>query len=158
MAQAPIPDGAVFRVFLKDGRALPSYGESAVTGDRVVFTLIIGSTKEQTSLQLVSLPVSSVDVARTSRSSLVQTDAAEMRVWSGSVSDEGRGLPKMKVPKPSSSEDPDVLDAHPPAGCGRPPSTRANCSPRSMRPSARFSSSRPVRPSTPAATPLPRSC
>ena len=30
---------STFRVFLKDGRALPAYGESAVVGDRVVFSL-----------------------------------------------------------------------------------------------------------------------
>jgi hypothetical protein len=66
-AQAPIPDGAVFRVFLKDGRGLPSYGESAITGDRVVFTLIVGAARDKSTLQLVSLPSAAIDVPRTSR-------------------------------------------------------------------------------------------
>jgi hypothetical protein len=66
-AQVPIQDGAVFRVFLKDGKALPSYGESAPTGDRVVFTLIIGGVREKPALQLVSLPMSRIDVDRTGR-------------------------------------------------------------------------------------------
>ena len=66
-AQAPIQDGAVFRVFLKDGKGLPSYGESATTGDRVVFTLIVGGVRDKPALQLVSLPASSVDIDRTSR-------------------------------------------------------------------------------------------
>ena len=66
-AQAPIQDGAVFRVFLKDGRGLPSYGESATTADRVVFTLIVGSPREKPALQLVSLPASAIDVERTIR-------------------------------------------------------------------------------------------
>ena len=66
-AQAPIQDGAVFRVFLKDGKGLPSYGESATTGDRVVFTLIIGGVREKPALQLVSLPASVIDIDRTSR-------------------------------------------------------------------------------------------
>lgn len=67
LAQAPIQDGAVFRVFLKDGKGLPSYGESAMTGDRVVFTLIIGAAREKPALQLVSLPASVIDLDRTSR-------------------------------------------------------------------------------------------
>lgn len=65
-AQA-IDPGAVFRVFLTSGEALPSYGESAVVGDRVVFTLLVGSTQGQTAMQLVSLPRTSVDLERTVR-------------------------------------------------------------------------------------------
>ena len=61
---APAP-GAIYRVFLKDGQALPSFGESAFVDDRVVFTLVIGHPLEQSSLQLMSLPVQVVDVERT---------------------------------------------------------------------------------------------
>lgn len=62
-----IDAGAVFRVFLTSGQALPSYGESALVGDRVVFTLLVGGSNVQPVLQLLSLPVSRVDVARTRR-------------------------------------------------------------------------------------------
>jgi len=70
--QAPAVDaGAVFRVFLKNGTALPSYGESAEAGDRVVFTLLVisnaGGGDQQRSLQLMSLPASAVDLERTRR-------------------------------------------------------------------------------------------
>ena len=66
-AQSPPPDaGAVFRVFLKNGEGLPSYGEAAIAGDRVVFTLLVGGTQGQRALQLISLPASSVDLERTS--------------------------------------------------------------------------------------------
>jgi hypothetical protein len=69
--QAPAVDaGAVFRVFLKNGTALPSYGESAEAGDRVVFTLLVigsGGSGPQRSLQLMSLPASAVDLERTRR-------------------------------------------------------------------------------------------
>ena len=59
--------GAVFRVFLKTGQALPSYGESAVVGDRVVFTLLVGSADARATTQLMSLPADRVDLARTRR-------------------------------------------------------------------------------------------
>ena len=36
----------MFRVFLKTGDALPSYGEAAIAGDRVVFTLIVGTAPQ----------------------------------------------------------------------------------------------------------------
>jgi hypothetical protein len=59
--------GPVYRVFLRDGRALPTYGESAVIGDRVVFTLMVGDGSVSTQYQLISLPAGSVDVDRTAR-------------------------------------------------------------------------------------------
>jgi hypothetical protein len=61
----PVGAGAVFRVFLKSGEALPSYGEAAVAGDRIVFTLMIGAEPPGNSLQLISLPVDRVDPERT---------------------------------------------------------------------------------------------
>ena len=66
--QAPAVDaGAIFRVFLKNGTALASYGESAEAGDRVVFTLLIVGAGQQQTLQLMSLPASAVDLDRTRR-------------------------------------------------------------------------------------------
>jgi hypothetical protein len=65
-AQSPRLDaGAVFRVFLKTGEALPSYGESAIVGDRVVFALLMGVEDTQPALQLMSLPAARVDLDRT---------------------------------------------------------------------------------------------
>jgi hypothetical protein len=65
-AQA-IDAGAVFRVFLKNGQALPSYGESAIVGDRIVFTLLVGAADARPTVQLMSLPADRVDLARTRR-------------------------------------------------------------------------------------------
>jgi hypothetical protein len=62
-----IDNDAIFRVYLKSGQALPAYGESALVGERVVFTLLLGATSARTSLQLMSLPAASVDVDRTRR-------------------------------------------------------------------------------------------
>jgi hypothetical protein len=59
--------GSTFRVFLSDGRAIPSYGESAVVGDRIVFTLLVSATAGPPALQLMSLPLPSVDLPRTQR-------------------------------------------------------------------------------------------
>ena len=63
----PIDAASMFRVFLTDGQAIPSFGESAVVGDRVIFTIIVGDGGARTTMQLVSLPASTVDVARTAR-------------------------------------------------------------------------------------------
>jgi len=65
-AQA-IDAGAVFRVFLKNGQALPSYGESAIVGDRIVFTLLVGAADAHPTVQLMSLPADRVDLVRTRR-------------------------------------------------------------------------------------------
>jgi hypothetical protein len=59
--------GSIFRVFLNDGRAIPSYGESAVVGDRLVFTLLVAASAGPPALQLMSLPLPSVDLPRTQR-------------------------------------------------------------------------------------------
>jgi hypothetical protein len=64
---ASVDPGPVFRVFLNDGHALPSYGEYAVLNDRVVFTLVIGSGGLSTQYQLMSLPLTAVDLERTTR-------------------------------------------------------------------------------------------
>ena len=73
LVTAAVPQGqsidaaSMFRVFLMTGEALPSFGESAVVGDRVVFTIVVGDGGAKTALQLVSLPVATVDVSRTAR-------------------------------------------------------------------------------------------
>jgi hypothetical protein len=54
-----------FRVFLKDGQVLPSYGESVVVDDRVVFTLPLGAPGTHSALQLMSVPSAAVDLERT---------------------------------------------------------------------------------------------
>ena len=56
----------VFRVFLKDGTALVSWGEYAHVGDQLVLTLPVGAGARRT-YEFVSLPVSSVDMAKTER-------------------------------------------------------------------------------------------
>ncbi len=64
-AQVLDPAGS-FRVFLSDGRWLPSYGEYALVDSRIVFMLPVGSGA-RLQLQLMSLPVSQVAVDRTAR-------------------------------------------------------------------------------------------
>jgi hypothetical protein len=59
--------GSTYRVFLKNGDALPSYGEAAVVEDRIVFNLSIGGIDGPLTLQLISLPLPLVDLDRTSR-------------------------------------------------------------------------------------------
>ena len=59
--------GTAFRVFLNDGRTLAVYGQSAVVGDRLVFMLPIGDMTAHLELQLMSLPLALVDLARTTR-------------------------------------------------------------------------------------------
>jgi hypothetical protein len=65
--QQTIDADAIFRVYLKSGQALPAYGESALVGDRVVFTLLLGASPTPTSMQLMSLPAANVDLDRTRR-------------------------------------------------------------------------------------------
>ncbi len=65
----------VFRIFLKDGTPLISYGEYTRTGDRVVFSVPLGSVASPEAFQVVSLPADAVDWARTAR----YTDAARYR-------------------------------------------------------------------------------
>src|SRR5262249_28156061 len=51
----------------KTGAALPSLGEAATVGDRLVFTLIVGDGGSDSEYQLMSLPLTSVDVDKTAR-------------------------------------------------------------------------------------------
>lgn len=54
-------DPALFRIFLKDGTALASYGEFARVGDRVVFTMPLGEHRQQ----LATVGAGEVDWTRT---------------------------------------------------------------------------------------------
>lgn len=60
-------DATLLRLFLSDGTALVSYGEFARLDDRVVFSMPVGGTGDQPRLQVVSIPATAVDWARTDR-------------------------------------------------------------------------------------------
>jgi hypothetical protein len=62
-----MPPGATHRVFLTDGRAIPSYGESIQVDGRLIFTLLVTGTAGRNEMQLMSLPASAVDLERTNR-------------------------------------------------------------------------------------------
>lgn len=64
-APAATPADPTFRLFLKNGRTITSYGEYARVGDRVVFSTELGASAGQPRLQLVSLPSSDIDWTRT---------------------------------------------------------------------------------------------
>lgn len=55
----------LYRIFLVDGSALVSYGEYARVGDRVVFSMPLGTRANEAQLHLVTLPASVVDWERT---------------------------------------------------------------------------------------------
>jgi hypothetical protein len=61
-AQAPTQ---LYRVFLRDGSALASFGEWTRVNDRVVFSMPLAPGAGPGDLHLVSLPVSRVDLERT---------------------------------------------------------------------------------------------
>ena len=62
-----VASDATFRVFLRTGDALPSYGEPAEVGDRVIFTLVMGEPAGRERFQLVDLPAAAIDLDRTRR-------------------------------------------------------------------------------------------
>ena len=67
-AAALAPDEAtLFRVFLKDGTTLVSYGEFARVGDRVVLSIPTGAPHPNPALQVVTLAANRVDWDRTNR-------------------------------------------------------------------------------------------
>ena len=70
MAYAQSPETSLFRLFLLDGDTLVSYGEFARVGDRVVFSVPLGSTPENRTLHLVSVAADKVDWPRTDEYSL----------------------------------------------------------------------------------------
>lgn len=64
----PTPATALlFRIFLRDGRTLTSYGEYARVGDRVVFSLPLGDAGANPRLHLASVPAGDVDWTATDR-------------------------------------------------------------------------------------------
>ena len=60
-------EAGLYRVFLRDGAVLVSYGEFARVGDRVVLSIPVGELTETPNLQVVSIPQSAVDWDRTDR-------------------------------------------------------------------------------------------
>jgi hypothetical protein len=60
-------DPSLFRVFLKDGASLVSYGELARVGDRIVFSMPTAASAENPQLQLVNIPLEKIDWERTER-------------------------------------------------------------------------------------------
>src|SRR6185295_6511584 len=60
-------DATLFRVFLKDGTSLVSYGEFAHVGDRIVFSMPTSVTSADPELHLVNLAGDRVDWDRTMR-------------------------------------------------------------------------------------------
>jgi len=60
-------ESTLLRLFLADGTALVSYGEFAKLEDRVIFSMPVGGTSEQPRLQVVTIPATAVDWARTER-------------------------------------------------------------------------------------------
>jgi hypothetical protein len=58
-------DASLYRVFLRDGSTLVSYGEFARVGDRVVVSVPLGASGAAPDLQLVSLPADAVDWEKT---------------------------------------------------------------------------------------------
>jgi len=66
LAAAAADDVTLLRVFLTDGTSLVSYGEPALAGSRVIFSMPTAATPNPP-LHLVNLPLERVDWERTSR-------------------------------------------------------------------------------------------
>jgi hypothetical protein len=64
-AQQSPPDASLYRVFLRDGSTVLSYGEFARVSDRVVMSVPLGSTAAAPDLHLLSIPSESVDWEKT---------------------------------------------------------------------------------------------
>jgi hypothetical protein len=60
-------DATLFRLFLKDGATLVSFGEYTRVDDRVVFSMPVGGSQDEPRLQVVWIPAASVDWTRTNR-------------------------------------------------------------------------------------------
>jgi len=57
----------LFRIFLRDGHSIVSFGEFARVDDEVVFAMPVGGLADAPRLHVVSLPASAIDWARTDR-------------------------------------------------------------------------------------------
>lgn len=64
-AQVEATDTTLYRVFLRDGSTIVSYGEYARVGDRIVVSLPLGGSAATPNLQLLSLPADAVDWDKT---------------------------------------------------------------------------------------------
>lgn len=64
-AQTSPADATLYRVFLRDGSTLVSYGEFARVADRVVLSMPLGGTPAAPKLQLLSIPSATVDWEKT---------------------------------------------------------------------------------------------
>ncbi len=60
-------DSIFYRLFLRDGTSIVSYGEFARVADRVVLSIPVGDPAASPNLQLISIPDTSVDWERTDR-------------------------------------------------------------------------------------------
>src|SRR5260221_9110017 len=65
LAQPAQEDGTLYRVFLRDGSTLLSYGEFARVADRIVMSVPLGTTTAGPDLHLLSIPADAVDWERT---------------------------------------------------------------------------------------------
>ena len=64
-AEATAADAVLYRIFLKDGGVLVSYGEFASVADRVVLSMPIGGTETAPVLHLISIPEKAIEWERT---------------------------------------------------------------------------------------------
>ena len=64
-AAQPVFEPTLYRIFLKTGTPLVSWGEFARVGDRVAFTMALGDPNRPDTLQMVSLPSDVIDWDRT---------------------------------------------------------------------------------------------
>jgi hypothetical protein len=60
-------DATLFRLFLRDGTSVVSYGEFARVDDQVVFSMPVGGPSDQPRLHVVTLPAAEIDWNRTDR-------------------------------------------------------------------------------------------
>jgi hypothetical protein len=60
-------DATLFRLFLRDGTSVVSFGEFARLDDQVVFSMPVGGPTDQPHLHVVTLPSSEIDWTRTDR-------------------------------------------------------------------------------------------
>jgi len=67
VSTAAAADATLFRLFLKDGSSMVSYGEYSRVDDRVVFSMPVGGSADDPRLQVVWIQSASVDWPRTDR-------------------------------------------------------------------------------------------
>lgn len=60
-------EATLFRIFLRDGSSVVSFGEFARLDDQVVFSMPVGGRTDEPRLHVVTLPASEVDWTRTDR-------------------------------------------------------------------------------------------